>query len=87
MVLPSTKKALERLKTQNIPFILLTNGGGVDEKTKARRLSSAIGTKIDEKQVILAHTPLRTMLKKSPLIRDGMSLIIGPESCKGVALK
>jgi ribonucleotide monophosphatase NagD (HAD superfamily) len=33
-------------KYRNIPFVLLTNGGGVTEEEKARQISELVGVKV-----------------------------------------
>ncbi|THH26679.1 hypothetical protein EUX98_g7513 [Antrodiella citrinella] len=47
-----------------IPYILLTNGGGVSEEAKAEQLTSIIGHEINPQRVILAHTVLKSLAGK-----------------------
>ncbi|ORZ25916.1 putative mitochondrion protein, partial [Absidia repens] len=47
-----------------IPFVLLTNGGGMTEAVKAEQVSSLINVKICPEQVILSHSPLHALVKK-----------------------
>lgn len=90
--IPSAKQALRKLAGENarqmrIPFIFLTNGGGVDEATKARQLSEMFDMYFDPEQVILSHSPLRKLIKDYPHVQDEPALIVGPETCKDVALQ
>ncbi|KAH8079420.1 HAD-like domain-containing protein [Cristinia sonorae] len=67
--LPAAKRALSMLDRANklglkIPYILLTNGGGVSEKAKAEDLTSIIGHEISPSRVILAHTVLKNAAAK-----------------------
>lgn len=57
--LPTAKPALELLNKYKIPFILLTNGGGVTESSRANFLSSAIGVSISPLQIVQSHTPMK----------------------------
>lgn len=57
--LPTAKPALELLNEHKVPFILLTNGGGVTESARANFLSSAIGVPISPLQIVQSHTPMK----------------------------
>lgn len=57
--LPTAKPALELLNKYKIPFILLTNGGGVTESSRASFLSSSIGVPISPLQIVQSHTPMK----------------------------
>ncbi|TCD62477.1 hypothetical protein EIP91_006825 [Steccherinum ochraceum] len=77
--LPGAKKALTMLDGNNkfglkIPYILLTNGGGVSEEAKAADLTSIIGHEIDPSRVILAHTVLKAAASK---FADDPILVLG----------
>ncbi|EAU91552.2 hypothetical protein CC1G_02041 [Coprinopsis cinerea okayama7 len=68
-VLPAAKKALNTLQGDNpfrmkIPYILLTNGGGVTEAERSQRLSAQLGVPIAESQYIQAHTILKKHAKQ-----------------------
>jgi len=44
----------------NIPFALMTNGGGVIESDKARDINERLsGTELSGEHMILCHTPLK----------------------------
>ncbi|ORX48082.1 HAD-superfamily hydrolase [Piromyces finnis] len=81
-VLPETLKTLKLLNTLHIPYMFLTNGGGKTEKKKAQELSQRFQVPIREEQVVLGHSPMRTI---SDEIKNKLVLVIGPDSCKEVA--
>lgn len=62
--LPTAKPALELLNKNNIPFILLTNGGGVTESSRVNFLSSEIGVPLSPLQIVQSHTPLKAQINK-----------------------
>ncbi|EGN99616.1 hypothetical protein SERLA73DRAFT_179710 [Serpula lacrymans var. lacrymans S7.3] len=67
--LPAAKKAFSVLHGDNplgveIPFILLTNGGGVSEETRCQKLSAQLGFQIKPEQYIQAHTVLKNIVSK-----------------------
>ncbi|KAJ3568445.1 hypothetical protein NP233_g5708 [Leucocoprinus birnbaumii] len=68
-VLPAAKRALSILEGDNpfgckIPYILLTNGGGVSEQKRCQKLTKQLGFPIDSDQYIQAHTILKTLAHK-----------------------
>ncbi|KAJ7128944.1 HAD hydrolase [Mycena crocata] len=68
-VLPSAKRALSMLEGNNVlgmklPYILLTNGGGVSEQERCKKLSTKLGLEIVPEQYIQAHTILKTLSHK-----------------------
>ncbi|CAG8808197.1 24332_t:CDS:2, partial [Racocetra persica] len=86
---PETKSALRFLDGENklkkkIPFILLTNGGGVTEIQKAEELSEILNFPIKPSQLTLAHSPMRQLV---PMFKDSEVLIIGGagDNCRIVA--
>ncbi|GJE96802.1 HAD-superfamily hydrolase [Phanerochaete sordida] len=67
--IPSAKRALTILEGDNplktkIPYILLTNGGGIEETERCRRLSKELDFEIKPTQYIQAHTILKTVVEK-----------------------
>ncbi|KAJ2827291.1 hypothetical protein GGI24_002684 [Coemansia furcata] len=63
------RRALQMLSGNNrlgrrIPFVLLTNGGGVSEADKALAISRLLGVEIRAEQVVLAHSPMRALASK-----------------------
>lgn len=59
--LPNAREALLSLYRRQVPFILLTNGGGELEEAKAAKLSSLLHLPIHPSQVVLSHTPMRPL--------------------------
>ncbi|KAJ1666829.1 hypothetical protein IW140_002516 [Coemansia sp. RSA 1813] len=47
---------------KRIPFVLLTNGGGVPEAEKAADISRRLGVEIRADQVVLAHSPMQSLV-------------------------
>nr|CAG8501277.1 8977_t:CDS:10 [Entrophospora candida] len=88
-VIPETREALRILKGENklkkiIPFILLTNGGGVTERKRAIELSDMFGVPISEEQIVLAHSPMRSLT--STFMNSNVLVIGGYKySCREVA--
>ncbi|KAF8124895.1 HAD hydrolase [Boletus edulis] len=67
--LPAAKHALSILDGNNrfgikIPYLLLTNGGGVSESARCHKLSQQLGMKIDPERFIQAHTVLKSVVHK-----------------------
>ncbi|RDB24812.1 putative CDP-alcohol phosphatidyltransferase class-I family protein C22A12.08c [Hypsizygus marmoreus] len=68
-VLPAAKRALALLEGDNpfrtkIPYILLTNGGGVGEEERCQKLTQQLGIKISPSQYVQAHTILKSLSHK-----------------------
>jgi len=67
--LPASRRVLSILDGNNpfavkIPYLLLTNGGGVSESARCHKLSQQLGTKIDPGRFIQAHTVLKSVVHK-----------------------
>lgn len=62
--LPRAKAALQKLHEHSVPFILLTNGGGLTEAAHAERVGQRLGMCIDEEQFVQSHTPFKTHVEK-----------------------
>ncbi|KAI0075369.1 HAD-superfamily hydrolase [Panus rudis PR-1116 ss-1] len=67
--LPAAKRALTILEGSNplrtkIPYLLLTNGGGVSEEERCRKLTNLLGFEIKPSQYIQAHTILKSVVEK-----------------------
>lgn len=62
-VLPPVPKAFERLRGPDgkfrVPTVFVTNSGNALRSQKAKDLSKWIGYKVDEEQVVMAHSPLQ----------------------------
>ncbi|KAK8918783.1 hypothetical protein KSP39_PZI021219 [Platanthera zijinensis] len=61
-------QALRRLYgddgTLKIPYIFLTNGGGVPESKRASELSELLGVQISPLQVVQGHSPFRDLVSR-----------------------
>lgn len=62
--IPQAKTALELLNKEKVPFLLLTNGGGVTEKKRAEFLSDKLGVELSANQLVQSHTPLQILGEK-----------------------
>ncbi|CAN1747271.1 Uncharacterized protein YKR070W [Linum perenne] len=61
-------RALRRLYGDSgclkVPFVFLTNGGGIPENRRASELSKLLGVKILPSQILQGHSPFRNLLKR-----------------------
>lgn len=57
--LPGASSMLQRLKQESVPFAILTNNGGMLEKTRSKQLTDALGVEIRPEQVVLSHSAMR----------------------------
>lgn len=62
--IPQAKTALDLLTQEKVPFLLLTNGGGVTEKKRAEFLSDKLGVELSPNQLVQSHTPLKILGEK-----------------------
>lgn len=81
--LPHASNTLSYLQSQNIPFLLLTNGGGYDESKRAEKLSDRLQVDITPMMVQQSHTPFENMDE----YKDKNVLVVGgvDNVCKQVA--
>jgi HAD superfamily hydrolase (TIGR01456 family) len=80
--IPGSKSALQKLHSNQIPFVVCTNGGGQLESQRAARLSKTFDIPISSEQIILSYTPLQTEVV--PKFKNDRVLIVG-ENCASVA--
>jgi HAD superfamily hydrolase (TIGR01456 family) len=80
--LPNARSTLRQLSMARIPFILLTNGGGELEASKAAKLSRLLGIALHPLQVVLSHTPMRPLCVSLAASRV---LVLGCRDAAGVA--
>jgi HAD superfamily hydrolase (TIGR01456 family) len=74
--------AMELLESAKIPYVFVTNGGGMREEAKSRELSKKLNVCVRPEQVILSHSPFRDLVMK---YHNKRVLILGRESCIDVA--
>lgn len=72
--IPGAKQALETLQANSIPFILLTNGGGMTEADHAERVGQRLTMQIEEDQFVQSHTPFKMLLEE---YKDKWILVLG----------
>ena len=82
--------ALEYLHNNDIPFILLTNGGGKHESTRVAELSKKLGVPLTEENFVQSHTPFKELVEGSETaesLKDKTILVTGGdgEKCRKVA--
>jgi len=85
--LPGAAEALRLLRSHDVPFVFITNGGGISEMRKAQELQSIIGAdagEIVEEQVIVSHSPLKQLVGK---FGDKRLLVLGCREEVDVARK
>ncbi|CAB4256025.1 similar to Saccharomyces cerevisiae YKR070W Putative protein of unknown function [Maudiozyma barnettii] len=74
--------ALRLLNKNKIPYILLTNGGGLLESQRVDFISKTLDVQISPLQIVQSHTPYKTLVNKYEKI-----LAVGTYSVKDVAKK
>jgi HAD superfamily hydrolase (TIGR01456 family) len=81
-LIPGAKETIQKMVKEKVPFIFITNGGGVTEEEKATGLSEKLEITVSSDQILLCHTPFRALVNK---YRKSPVLIIGNPSCLNVA--
>ncbi len=71
---PSAPGVLQGLRDRNVPFMLMTNGGGYHESTRAQKLTERFGVRIEDDQIIQSHTPMKELVSE---YKDKPVLIAG----------
>ena len=80
--LPRAVEAVKLLVASQIPFVFVTNGGGITEASKAKELTKKLEVKVLEEQIILSHTPFKYVAAG---YKDDRVLVLGKEECLQVA--
>jgi len=88
--IPGASEALQYLHNHNIPFILLTNGGGKHESARVAELSKKLGLPLTEENFVQSHTPFKQLVEGSEeveALRDKTILVTGGDGdkCRQVA--
>ncbi|POS78526.1 HAD superfamily hydrolase [Diaporthe helianthi] len=60
--IPGATETLRFLQRNNIPFILLTNGGGKPEAERVADLAEKLGVELDVSNFVQSHTPFQRLL-------------------------
>ena len=65
-VIPGSDLAIRQLQKLKIPFVFMTNGGGLTERNKAAELTAILQLEqpITEDQICMAHTPMQLLKSK-----------------------
>ncbi len=84
--IPGASETLAYLQKQNVPFVLLTNGGGRHESDRVKDLTAKLGVPLDEGMFIQSHTPFAAMAEEGAL-KDEPVLVVGGagDDCRKVA--
>ncbi len=88
--LPGAAEALAYLHNNNIPFILLTNGGGKHESTRVAELSKKFGIPLSEENFVQSHTPFKGLVEGTETtesLKDKTIFVTGGDGdkCRKVA--
>ncbi|KAI1176418.1 HAD-superfamily subfamily IIA hydrolase [Nemania sp. FL0916] len=63
--IPGATETLKYLQRHNIPFILLTNGGGKHERERVADLSERLGVPLSTDNFVQSHTPFEKLVNHS----------------------
>ncbi|KAK3496783.1 HAD-like domain-containing protein [Neurospora hispaniola] len=85
--IPGAPEALKFLNDNDIPFILLTNGGGKHETERVKDLSQKLGVKLTTDNFVQSHTPFRQLVEGPDSLREKTILVTGAnaEKCRLIA--
>ncbi|KAG4436669.1 hypothetical protein IFR05_007848 [Cadophora sp. M221] len=90
--LPGASEALLYLQKNNIPFILLTNGGGKLESERTLELGEKLGVQLSVDNFVQSHTPFKSMVNNKTGqfekdLKDKVVLVTGGDGdkCRRVA--
>ncbi|EXJ62577.1 HAD-superfamily subfamily IIA hydrolase [Cladophialophora yegresii CBS 114405] len=86
--IPHASTSLQFLQQNDIPFMLLTNGGGRHESERVADLSSKLAVPLHESNFVQSHTPFAELIHGGEnSLRDKCILVVGGEygRCRDVA--
>ncbi|KAK1976240.1 HAD-superfamily subfamily IIA hydrolase [Colletotrichum cereale] len=85
--IPGAAEALRYLNDNNIPFILLTNGGGRPEAVRVRDLSEKLGVELSVDNFVQSHTPFRELVHGPEGLGDKTIFVTGADAqkCREIA--
>ncbi|GAP93204.1 hypothetical protein SAMD00023353_10800050 [Rosellinia necatrix] len=63
--IPGATETLEYLQRHDIPFILLTNGGGKHERERVEELSERLGVPLSTDNFVQSHTPFQELVDRA----------------------
>ncbi|KAK4237380.1 HAD-like domain-containing protein [Achaetomium macrosporum] len=84
--IPGAAEVLRFLNDYNIPFILLTNGGGKHETERVKDLGEKLGVRLSTDNFVQSHTPFRELLEGPDSLRNKTVLVTGSdyEKCRAI---
>jgi ribonucleotide monophosphatase NagD (HAD superfamily) len=85
--IPGAPEALRYLQDNNIPFILLTNGGGKHESDRVRDLNEKLGTHLTVENFVQSHTPFQELVHGPEGLADKTIFLTGADAqkCREIA--
>lgn len=85
--IPGAAETIQFLEENNIPYALLTNGGGVHEVEKAADVSDKLGVRIPAHKAVLSHTPFQDLTYGTDNLQHKNVFVTGadPEKCREIA--
>lgn len=85
--IPGARESIQFLQDNNIPYTLLTNGGGVHEVEKAADVSEKLGVKIPGHLVVVSHSPFQDLAQGNNNLETKPVFVTGsnPEKCREIA--
>lgn len=80
-------ESLKFLNEHNIPFILLTNGGGKHETERVEDLSDKLGIQLTTDNFVQSHTPFQELVEGPDGLQDKTILVTGAnaDKCRTIA--
>ena len=84
--IPGASESLSYLRSNQIPFILLTNGGGKHESERVEDLSRKLSVNLDTSMFVQSHTPYAELVHEEGM-KDKCVLVVGGDygRCQAVA--
>ncbi len=79
--IPGASETLRYLQEHDVPFILLTNGGGKHERERVADLSARLGVELSTDNFVQSHTPFQELVGGGDLLQSS------PEHPGGPALR
>lgn len=80
--IPGATETLQYLQKHNIPFILLTNGGGKHEKDRVADLSARLQVELSTDNFVQSHTPFQELVHGPEGLKDKNILVTGSDAAK-----
>ncbi|KAH6651832.1 putative HAD superfamily hydrolase [Truncatella angustata] len=80
--IPGASESLQYLQKNDIPFILLTNGGGKHEKDRVAQLSQKLNVELSTENFVQSHTPFQELVHGVEGLGDKNILVIGSDAAK-----